>query len=664
MNELIEDVVFEAYPLVVVDCETTRNDPDGGPDPFYGPNRIVMTGWCQLLTGWCHLLIRDDVYTCTGSSDFIQWVNSLELPITLVGFNIKFDLHYLRREGLDMSKIASVIDLALLVHYDSGSELIFPSLDEAAAYKGLTIRKDDSIKKLWDDGVKTEDIDPELLRNYLIQDIKVTKELLAQLDIPPVLETIMSKATLALAEIEYNGMYYDRDELLRRIIGLAGETTALDCQLKDLAMAILPGTNPSINATSNTTVSTIVHGYPGVKVITKEPAGTYKNGKPKFKKKEFRALPTTKRLTPEPGTDMARPGPVDEATLLRLAPGLPPTASAYVGKLLEYRTKTKELETYYNPIFRAGIIRGEDLMRAQMHQVGTRTGRTSSSKPNGQNLPAKVREILVSRYEGGEIMAADFNQLEVCGVAQLSEDVVLIKHLTEGTDIHTEANGGERGTPEERRNVKGVVFGTFYGGGDKTLSEQTGLPLAKVKKIRDTLRLTYPDAIDYNKKVKEELSRNAVNTGEVIDGYAVKRGTYKLPTGRNLSFRTVMQKRKLWSRPGGPEVTTMEWPHSQCCDRPIQALSTGDLSQAYLALVHEFMRNYDSEGWFKDVKIVMFAHDEVVFDVPPTAPKDALVATLKVLAEKVLPELYKEWTGTDWLTPLRLNVNFSKHWSK
>lgn len=660
MSEII-DSLFITNPVlhVVVDVETTMNGPDRSPDPFHPSNKALIGGYQTPNKDSCPFIF--DI------PEFVNALNSLE-PFVMVGHNVKFDLHYLRKHGLNIDKILGVLDTQVMTYNLSDNELKFPTLNEALEFVGLPDRKDDTVEKLWAQGLTNEQIDPETLKKYLLQDIAITTKLFLALrkkmgliGPPAKLNQLMARSTEAIEEIEWNGMYVDVSATHQKIEDLEKELGGLLVGI-ELWSAIALGGSYNVNATSNTTVSTMVFGYPGVTVEETIPNGTYKNGKPKTKKvknKLYPMVPPTKSLMP---IDITAIHPVDEEALLMAKNGATAMIQQYIDDLLRWRDLNKQLNTYYQPFINMVTEYNAPYIHPAIHQTATSTGRTASSKPNGQNIPGDVRKVLVSRYPGGSIMSADFNQLEVCGIAQLSKDPVLIADLTGGTDIHTVANGGTRGTPEVRRNVKGVVFGTFYGGGVKKLAAQTGLPESRVKEIQNNLKKQYPDAMAYNHVVKKELDASKQYTTKVEDGFAVGRGTFGLPTGRSLSFYTKLQARKGWG--GKPDTTQMEWPHSQCCDRPAQGLSTGDLSQAYLGLVHHFMKHFDSEGWFKDVKIIMFAHDELVFDVPPEAPQGELVAALTVLAESVLPVLYERWTGEPWLVPLKLNVNFNNHWSK
>ena len=675
MSAIIDSLLDSAARFVVIDLETTMNGPDSSPDPFHPDNKCVMAGRRTIGRGTPGAGVYGDMNSTIINNDIkdlISWLDAGE-PQYLIGHNIKFDLHYLRKHGLRMSRVRGVFDTMVMCHNLSDTEMKFPTLDKAAEFCGLPDRKDDTVKKLWEAGVKTEDINPIILEKYLRQDIELTakvfKALWERVNLNTVIahNKLMARSTEAIEELEWNGMFVDTHECLERQEALERQIGVLEASLTLQAtrlFGVAPHSQNTINPTSNTTVSTIVYGHPGVTVESIEPNGTYKNGKPKTKKVQTKLYTRHTFATP---VDMEAVGKVDEDTLQRLLKtGAHPTdVCTYVSTLLAYRKLKKSLSTYYKPFTTTMLERNETYIRPQVHQVATSTGRTASSKPNGQNIPSDVREVLTSRYPGGSIMSADFNQLEVCGIAQLSQDTTLIKELSTGGDIHTQANGGVRGTPEERRDVKGVVFGTFYGGGVPKLAAQTGLPEIRVRAIQTALKKLYPEAMKFNANVKSMLDATATNTLELLDNMAVKRGTYLLPTGRSLSFRTKPSSAPIrTARTGYGPAISMQWPHTQCCDRPIQALSTGDLSQAYLGLVHHFMKWFDSEGWFKDVKLIMFAHDELVFDVPPDAHRPELIATLTVLAESVLPELYIRWTGTDWLVPLKLNVSFNKHWSK
>lgn len=162
-----------------------------------------------------------------------------------------------------------------------------------------------------------------------------------------------------------------------------------------------------------------------------------------------------------------------EAALLRLKEWYPHT-SKWVDPILEYRSAKKFNGTYVKG-FAKHVYNG--VVRADLRAFATQSWRPACSNPNLLNLPrGPFREVVVSRYEGGCIIKADFNQAELRTAASLSQDPVMLQIYREGEDIHTNTArsvfGTKRITKDMRAVAKAVNFGIIYGMGPETLQSQ------------------------------------------------------------------------------------------------------------------------------------------------------------------------------------------------
>jgi len=124
--------------------------------------------------------------------------------------------------------------------------------------------------------------------------------------------------------------------------------------------------------------------------------------------------------------------------------------------LLEYRTKEKLQSTYYIP-----WLNNSDHTRVYSeYSLGvTATGRLSSKRFNLQNVPASVRVAIIPSPGYDHIIAADYNMLELCVAAHLSEDPLMLQWINEGRDIHSIMAARVLGlkepvTPEEGKEFK------------------------------------------------------------------------------------------------------------------------------------------------------------------------------------------------------------------
>jgi len=162
--------------MVTIDLETTiKNDIGKGnkPSPFSPKNRIVAIGRSYLNSrNW----LSSDTFTSRYNKNYISKTTPrLSAYISrIVGHNLKFDLHYCRKESLfDNLHEYNVWDTQLAEYILTGQQDKFPKLDLVAVKYGGT-HKLDKVKELWDAGVQTEDIDEDLLMEYLEGDVRNT----------------------------------------------------------------------------------------------------------------------------------------------------------------------------------------------------------------------------------------------------------------------------------------------------------------------------------------------------------------------------------------------------------------------------------------------------------------------------------------------------------
>ena len=107
-------------------------------------------------------------------------------------------------------------------------------------------------------------------------------------------------------------------------------------------------------------------------------------------------------------------------------------------------------------------------------QVGTDTGRFSSSQPNLQQVPRDARHIYACRI-GKEMFKIDYSQIEVRVAAALAVDWEMINAINDGLDVHTFVASKAFGVPmeevtkDQRKAAKAMNFLLLFGGGVESL---------------------------------------------------------------------------------------------------------------------------------------------------------------------------------------------------
>jgi DNA polymerase-1 len=152
--------------------------------------------------------------------------------------------------------------------------------------------------------------------------------------------------------------------------------------------------------------------------------------------------------------------------------------------VLEYRQLQKLKGTYLDAL--PGLADTHGRIHTTFNQVGTATGRLSSTNPNLQNIPVRTvvgREIRAAfiAAEGNLLMSADYSQIELRLMAHFSQDPLLLDAYRTGKDIHTLTAAevfevdAETMDKETRARAKAVNFGIVYGISPFGLAAQLGI---------------------------------------------------------------------------------------------------------------------------------------------------------------------------------------------
>ncbi len=335
-----------------------------------------------------------------GTPAILPHIERLIIPeSTLVGFNLKFDLHWRRRAGADPSSVRRVWDCQLAHFLLTGQREVYPSLEGVCQYYGLS-GKDPTIERdFWSKGIDTLDIPPELMLYYLSIDLLRTMEVYQKQrehfqEYPKLyrLFQVSCQDLLVLAEMEWNGLKLDVEKCQEESTKVHDELQQIETKLR--------GVYPHVPVNFDSPDHLSVFLYGGViRVDRREVIGVYKSGqklgKPRNKviKDEF-ILP--RMYQPIEKSELKKEGyySTDE-TLIRQLRG-----PKGILELLLRRSELTKLLDYYEGL--PELIEKMDwepgMLHGQFNQVVAATGRLSASRPNQQNIAGDVKHIIVSRY--------------------------------------------------------------------------------------------------------------------------------------------------------------------------------------------------------------------------------------------------------------------------
>ena len=184
-------------------------------------------------------------------------------------------------------------------------------------------------------------------------------------------------------------------------------------------------------------------------------------------------------------------------------------------EILKYREVAKLLSTYVTP------MSSTDIWQGSFNQVGTKTGRFSSSKPNLQNIPARtelgkrVRECLLP-VVGNKFIVSDLSQIEPRLYAFFSQDKQLLDVFRTNNDFHsrvTESIYKTKAFTKEQRFVgKTVGLATLYGASVSKLKEtllqyDVDVSWSEITRIKNSILQGFPDALVWSRKYEKDTER-------------------------------------------------------------------------------------------------------------------------------------------------------------
>lgn len=382
---------------LILDVETTTVNKGS---PFSVNNKLCYIG---LFDGQTHHIF-DIEYSDTPYKEVLDEVQEIvNKHDMIVGFNLKFDLHWIRKYGIDFSH-CRVWDSQLVHFILTNQKKPYPSLNEVAEHYQLEKKLDVVHEEYWSKGLDTLEVPQDILEEYLIKDLDVTQEVfnMQQNEVKesPVerqrLISLHNQDLIVLEEMEYNGILYDE----KRSLELAKE---LEQDLMDInqELVTLCGV-PDLNFNSNDHISCLLYGG-SVTIPKKEIVGIYKTGDRKGQDKlgwvDY-TYDLPKIVEPLKGSELKKDGyySTDEQTLRQLRGDV--HAKKIIGLILRRSGLEKRRGTYYQGLPELRTTQGwaEGTLHGQLNQCVARTGRLSSSKPNLQNFDGEIKELFYTRY--------------------------------------------------------------------------------------------------------------------------------------------------------------------------------------------------------------------------------------------------------------------------
>lgn len=302
-----------------------------------------------------------------------------------------------------------------------------------------------------------------------------------------------------------------------------------------------------------------------------------------------------------------------------------------VGKILEYRKLKKLLSTYVNalPLL---INPTTGKIHTTYNQTVTATGRLSSTNPNLQNIPIRNEEGREIRKafipdDGHVFFSADYSQIELRLVANMSMDSSMVDAFLAGEDIHRATAAKifheriDDVTADQRRKAKTANFGMIYGISAFGLSERLQIPRAEAKAIIEGYFTTFPGV----RKYMDDCIERTRSTGYVT---------------------TMFGRRRILPDINSRNAVVRGYAERNAINAPIQGTAADIIK---IAMIRIF-RRFADEGIRS--KMILQVHDELNFDVIPDEldrVRDIVKTEMENAANFTVPLVADCDTGSNWL---------------
>lgn len=306
--------------------------------------------------------------------------------------------------------------------------------------------------------------------------------------------------------------------------------------------------------------------------------------------------------------------------------------SDIVQDILSFRQLQKLKSTYVDAL--PGLINPDTgLIHTSYNQAVAATGRLSSTNPNLQNIPIRtergreVRKAFIPRHENNVILSADYSQIELRLIAELSKDPNMMEAFTSGHDIHRATAARVYGleleevTSDQRRNAKAVNFGIIYGQSAFGLSQSLAIPRKEAAEIIDQYFSQYAGIKKYMSEVLDFAKEN---------GYV----------------ETILKRRRYLRDINSANMTVRGFAERNAINAPIQG-SAADLIKIAMLGIQKEIAEQGLSG-----KMIMQVHDELVFDVPENEVeifKEIIQTKMTTAIKTEIPLVVEIGQGKNWL---------------
>lgn len=476
LNELVERISSQSTDVFAFDTETTGLD--------FIEDRPIGMSFCfrngeafYLPAHVAHTEATEKFPACEFSSAeaFAKIKDAFsKRKALLVAHNLKFDLHQMQNMGVSLgdAPVACSMVAAWLIDSVSGNYGL-----DAQTHKHLHLEKIPTSRLIGKGTGRTNmtEVPVDLINEYACEDVDATLRLwsryeveIKKLDLAKLFWELEMPLLRVLADMERQGVHVDTEYLESLNLSLQSRIMEIEAKIYEFAGQVF-------NIASPKQLGVVLFEH----LKVHEKVG-YKGKLAK--------------------TSLGYKTDVSVLSLFEQHP--------CVSLIMEHRELSKLLSTYVFVLPQL-VKKSTGRIHTCFNQIGTATGRLSSTDPNLQNIPVrtewgkKVRAAFSSSSSATTIVSADYSQIELRVLAHLADDKGMKSAFSSNLDIHRETAAKILGkapqdiTPSERSSAKAINFGIIYGMGPQRLAREQGITLAEAKSFIERYFMNFSRIREY-----------------------------------------------------------------------------------------------------------------------------------------------------------------------
>ncbi len=538
----------------------------------------------------CYVPIKADNIVCIDEAIIKSKLKSIltDTGLKLIGQNIKYDYKVMKRWGIEINNIYFDTMIASWVLNSSSA---IHNMDKLALdylnYK--TIKYTELIDKK--EQKTLFDIDLTEVTDYAGEDADITFRLyevfvekLKENNLTNLFYNIEVPNIKLLADMELTGIKLNTDEL-------EPFSKELELELKKIKESIYKECGKEFNIDSTKQLQEVLFHERGLTPVKKTKTGYS----------------------------------TDVSVLEVLAKNDPVCES-----ILEHRKLSKLKSTYADAL---PNLLNKNTGRIHTHfiQTGTTTGRLSSKNPNLQNIPIKdelgrrIRKAFISA-PGYSFLSADYSQIELVIMANLSDDSTLKDAFLNNMDIHTQTasllfNVAETEVDLDQRRIgKTINYSVIYGISGFRLSQTLKIPVSLANSFIEKYFDRYSGVREYINSTIKKAEEN---------GYV----------------ETLMGRKRFIPQINSRNKTEKKGAERIAFNTPIQGSAADIVKMAMLRIENAIKQNNLGS------RLILQVHDELILEVPDNEI-NIISPIVKDSMENVI----------ELNVPLKVNIEIAKNW--